>query len=447
MATEILCNLLKNSKNSYTKKILEHDTIHVLFNELFTTHQESTQKNIIHTFETLSANKVFVKSWTPEYSQCIYDAFKIYPQFNKQFYTIAINCFDQYDLEQLALPMLSISRMTDNKAFDLFFKLVIMRKYRKIISTHIFEDMNTLLSADNNKHIELALYNICHTNNEFVKDLKINIWKSSCRETLIRSASMQNGSYSQFIVLSVTAAAFDSLIFDKHYLNKNELTFIVNCIFNNDMNTINFGVGMLAWHQRHILINDDIAIRLLKLQSSNKLTDASSANCFNIIFNYLLHKENIDENTASVMKELCKKYYNYTRTSLIESTESIEYLERNIKLCKILNIDVTKFEEKAHKMYKDKKVKSILQKNGVVINTPDEFKCPITHDVMKDPIVASDGFSYEKQAMEEFLRIGNKKSPMTREHLNNILIPNLNLKKRIRDYEEEICDLVCKKPK
>ena len=96
MATEVLCNLLKKSKTSYTKKILEHDAIHVLFDELFTTHEKNTQKIIIETLETLSSNSVFVKLWTPEYSQYIYDAFKIYPQFSKEFYTIAINCFDKY---------------------------------------------------------------------------------------------------------------------------------------------------------------------------------------------------------------------------------------------------------------------------------------------------------------------------------------------------------------
>lgn len=59
-------------------------------------------------------------------------------------------------------------------------------------------------------------------------------------------------------------------------------------------------------------------------------------------------------------------------------------------------------------------------------NIPDEFKCPITLDVMKDPVLCEDGFTYERSAI---LSIKNSLSPMTRQPINiNNLIPNRSLK-------------------
>jgi hypothetical protein len=59
-------------------------------------------------------------------------------------------------------------------------------------------------------------------------------------------------------------------------------------------------------------------------------------------------------------------------------------------------------------------------------NILDEFKCPITLDVMKDPVLCEDGFTYERSAI---LSIKNSLSPMTRQPINkNNLIPNRALK-------------------
>ena len=47
--------------------------------------------------------------------------------------------------------------------------------------------------------------------------------------------------------------------------------------------------------------------------------------------------------------------------------------------------------------------------------TPNNFKCPITHDIMRDPVIAADGHSYEREAIERWLtmhREQNPRSPM-----------------------------------
>ena len=53
-------------------------------------------------------------------------------------------------------------------------------------------------------------------------------------------------------------------------------------------------------------------------------------------------------------------------------------------------------------------------------------------------VVASDGHSYERKAIESVLH-GSGVSPLTRETLApGVLIPNIALRKRIRSYDEEI---------
>jgi len=73
------------------------------------------------------------------------------------------------------------------------------------------------------------------------------------------------------------------------------------------------------------------------------------------------------------------------------------------------------------------------------LKTPDEFVCPITFEVMQDPVCASDGHTYERSAIEEVLALPEerRKSPLTREPLQASLFPNRALKNRIAAHEQE----------
>ena len=74
------------------------------------------------------------------------------------------------------------------------------------------------------------------------------------------------------------------------------------------------------------------------------------------------------------------------------------------------------------------------------LSLPDEFICPITVEKMVDPVVASDGNSYERSAIAAVLRTANPCSPLTREPLEQTLFLNRNLQKRIREHETEVLD-------
>ncbi|XP_012582357.1 PREDICTED: WD repeat, SAM and U-box domain-containing protein 1 isoform X4 [Condylura cristata] len=63
---------------------------------------------------------------------------------------------------------------------------------------------------------------------------------------------------------------------------------------------------------------------------------------------------------------------------------------------------------------------------------PDEFICPITRELMKDPVIASDGYSYEREAMENWISKKKRTSPMTNLVLSSmVLTPNRTLKMAI----------------
>jgi len=64
---------------------------------------------------------------------------------------------------------------------------------------------------------------------------------------------------------------------------------------------------------------------------------------------------------------------------------------------------------------------------------PPEFLCPITLEVMKDPVMAADGFTYERKSIENWLRKDRLPlSPMTNKVLaNKSLVPNQTLKSMI----------------
>jgi len=70
---------------------------------------------------------------------------------------------------------------------------------------------------------------------------------------------------------------------------------------------------------------------------------------------------------------------------------------------------------------------------------PLDFCCPILHERMADPVVASDGHTYEREAIMAVLGpAGTKISPLTREPLGTHVLPNRTLLRHIQSYDEEM---------
>ena len=83
-----------------------------------------------------------------------------------------------------------------------------------------------------------------------------------------------------------------------------------------------------------------------------------------------------------------------------------------------------------------------LQKGGVIYvdneNDQDDFYCPITLEIMEEPTLAEDGFSYERENIEDwFIRKKSNNepitSPKTGEVMGDKLFPNTTLKNIIQN--------------
>ena len=71
----------------------------------------------------------------------------------------------------------------------------------------------------------------------------------------------------------------------------------------------------------------------------------------------------------------------------------------------------------------------------------DSFLCPITREPFEDPVICCDGHTYERAAIEMWLR-SNSRSPKTNQPLPSTdLIPNHSLRSSIEAITEMTNDL------
>eukprot|EP00964_Phaeocystis_antarctica_P081671 scaffold51100_cov61-Phaeocystis_antarctica.AAC.2 len=177
-------------------------------------------------------------------------------------------------------------------------------------------------------------------------------------------------------------------------------------------------------------------------------------------------RKQIDLSSWPTLREgLCKR----ASAGLLaaEAGTAVAALERAITLAAAVQMDAADLE-RAQKRLRvingDAERQERRESFGLgSLELPDEFVCPITMDQMRgvppppsqhaplahrrhtcpacaaDPVVASDGHSYERSAILSVLRDGNGLSPLTRERLQpNVLILNRNLKRRMQEHDEDI---------
>lgn len=70
---------------------------------------------------------------------------------------------------------------------------------------------------------------------------------------------------------------------------------------------------------------------------------------------------------------------------------------------------------------------------------PKDFVCPITGQLFNDPVTLETGQTFERRAIEEWLKRGNKSCPITRQFLSSTVLPKTNyvLKRLITSWIEQ----------
>ena len=77
-----------------------------------------------------------------------------------------------------------------------------------------------------------------------------------------------------------------------------------------------------------------------------------------------------------------------------------------------------------------------LSEASEAVEVPNDYVCPITTEMMTDPVTTADGFTYERTAITEWLRTKDT-SPLTGAMLESkSLVPNLSLRSMIRGFSE-----------
>ncbi|XP_052187918.1 U-box domain-containing protein 9-like [Diospyros lotus] len=73
--------------------------------------------------------------------------------------------------------------------------------------------------------------------------------------------------------------------------------------------------------------------------------------------------------------------------------------------------------------------------SGVGCAVPDEFRCPISGELMKDPVVLATGQTYDRPFIQKWLKDGHRTCPQSQQVLSHtVLTPNLLVREMILDW-------------
>uniref|UniRef100_A0A7N0TGU3 U-box domain-containing protein n=1 Tax=Kalanchoe fedtschenkoi TaxID=63787 RepID=A0A7N0TGU3_KALFE len=87
-----------------------------------------------------------------------------------------------------------------------------------------------------------------------------------------------------------------------------------------------------------------------------------------------------------------------------------------------------------------KKQELLVEDNGKEAGSkelaiPSHFRCPISLDLMKDPVTLSTGISYDRESIETWIENGSRSCPITKQALVSLEpIPNHTLRKMIQSW-------------
>lgn len=128
-----------------------------------------------------------------------------------------------------------------------------------------------------------------------------------------------------------------------------------------------------------------------------------------------------------------KKHWHYQQKQHIQKHET---MKKDLALI---------FQSMADLPFTDAGVDGLMQYTEHMANThenafytgeiPDYYMCPVSMEIMLDPVTTPNGVSYERRCIEEHLRTNGAVDPLTRKTLTlDMLRPNTNLRAAIQDY-------------
>ncbi|KAE8720683.1 U-box domain-containing protein 15 [Hibiscus syriacus] len=154
-----------------------------------------------------------------------------------------------------------------------------------------------------------------------------------------------------------------------------------------------------------------------------------------------------DERMADVaiIERLAKKLDLHTFEDLKKETIAVRNLSKErgqTSECVVQVIDIlNKFKQmlgmEVTDIFKESVKPKMLEKSMSFV-IPHEFLCPITLDVMRDPVIIASGQTFERESIQKWFDSNNRTCPKTRQTLAHLsLVPNHALKNLITQWCEK----------
>jgi hypothetical protein len=118
-----------------------------------------------------------------------------------------------------------------------------------------------------------------------------------------------------------------------------------------------------------------------------------------------------------------------------EEKQRQEQIAERLRLAEMKELEDKKLREESEfsfrRPFKVNTAKEVKIPAGLI---PDNFRCPITQEIMLDPVMAMDGHAYEREAILQALE-KSMLSPMTGQPMDSkVVIPNHSMRSMIRDF-------------
>ncbi|KAL5798672.1 hypothetical protein ACOSQ2_003492 [Xanthoceras sorbifolium] len=127
-------------------------------------------------------------------------------------------------------------------------------------------------------------------------------------------------------------------------------------------------------------------------------------------------------------------------TVMVKATELKKELQKLVQLIvddedyRTETIDQAKEMLYALKELKMKK-RSLSLKLHETVRCPEEFKCPLSKELMRDPVILASGQTFDKPYIQRWLKAGNRTCPRTQQVLSHaILTPNHLIREMISQW-------------
>ncbi|XP_074268504.1 U-box domain-containing protein 9-like [Silene latifolia] len=147
----------------------------------------------------------------------------------------------------------------------------------------------------------------------------------------------------------------------------------------------------------------------------------------------------ISEIDSTKVSEL-KKELRFLVKAILEEEQDNEFISNSSKSCCIDAIDKAKQVLSYLKEVKIKKTTSSLtvaddDHHDCSLSCPPEFRCPLSKQLMKDPVVISTGKTYDRPFIQKWLKAGDMICPLTQQVLSHsLLTPNYLVREMISQW-------------